>query len=72
MTFGSWTTNYMGLSTSMIAVKRNDGFEGKPAAAIEMSLEASSNSGIMGDTILYLCDTTNFLDEIMLLAPLVH
>jgi hypothetical protein len=56
----------------MIAVKRNAEFEGKSAAAIEVSLEACSNAGIMGDTILYLCDTTNFPDEIMPLAPLFH
>jgi len=57
----------------MIAVKRNAGFEGKSAAAIDVGLEACSNTaGIMGDTILYLFGTTNFLDEIMSLAPLLN
>jgi hypothetical protein len=51
---------YTGRSTSMITVKRNAGFEGKSAAAIDVGLEACSNTaGMLGDTILYLFGTTN-------------
>ena len=38
-----------------------------------MSLEACGDAvGLMGDTILYLCSTTNSPDEIMPLVLLVH